>query len=249
MDTADIIRVFSSSRRMELLNALNSGKTKKEIKKEFPGSTYAFTADYLKKCGMIRESNGALTLTDSGKTFLVIFDNASRSLETYCRITESFPEHRISIPEEFLVRLSELKEFELVSSEHSDILKPHRVFTEYLMRSNEIYGVSPILFPDYPEIFSGITGEAKTVSLVITEEIYNSISGYLIGDCKNLNLYIIEPPVDIAFTVSNIFLSIGFFYNSGSYDYTRDLIATSNEALLFGRNLFDYYRAQSRKVL
>jgi predicted transcriptional regulator len=234
---------------MELLDALRKGETKDQIKKYFPGSTYAFTIDFLKKEGLVIENAREISLTEIGNVYVNIFEHAKESIYTYQELLNFFNDHVIYLPEDFFIRLHEIKGFEPVASEPSDILKPHRVFSEYLQKSSEIYGVSPLLFPDYPQLFSGMIEEGRKITLVITDEVYKIISEYPLNEFKNLEIYLIETPPQVAVTVSDKFLSIGYFYKSGSYDFTRDLIATSPSALSFGRNLVEHYKAQSRKIV
>jgi predicted transcriptional regulator len=162
---------------------------------------------------------------------------------------EAFPDHTITFPDEFALRLCEIRDARLIASEPSDILKPHRVFTDYLKNTKEIYGVSPILFPDYPEFFLALAESVETISLVVTQEVFDIVSTYPIGDHDNIKLYLAPQAPRIAATVTDTFLSIGFFYKSGGYDFTRDLIATSPEAIIFGKDLIRYYRAKSRRIV
>jgi len=103
-------------------------------------------------------------------------------------------------------------------------LKPHRVFTDNLKNTREIYGVSPILFPDYADSFKTLAESVETISLVVTQEVFNIVSTYPLGNYDNIEIYLTPESPGIAATVTDTFLSIGFFYKSGSYDFTRDLV-------------------------
>ncbi|HQD25787.1 MAG TPA: DUF1724 domain-containing protein [Methanoculleus thermophilus] len=249
MKITDFMRIFSSERRIEVLDALMRQETKDEIKKHIPSSTYAFTVNYLKKVGFVREADGEVSLTDRGYANLVVFERFKESINTLRLLYEAFPDHTIAFPDEFALRLSEIRDAEIIVSEPSDILKPHRVFINNLRKTREIYGVSPILFPDYPEFFKGLAESLETISLVVTQEVLDIISTYPLEDYSNLEVYLIPETPGIAATVTDTFLSIGFFYKSGSYDFTRDLIATSPEAIKFGRDLIQHYRMQSRRII
>lgn len=249
MKITDFMKVFSSARRMEVLDALYQGQSREEIRDRVPGSTYAFTIDTLKKAGMIRESDGEIVLTDKGRAYLLIFEHAKESIATYTRVSERFNDHIIDFPEDFFPRLYEIDAFEVITSEPSDVLKPHRIFSEYIRNSSEIYGVSPLLFPDYPQLFGGILEHIDRLSLVVTDEILGIISEYPLDQYENIEIYIINTPPKIAITVTDTFLSIGFFYRSGNYDFTRDLVSIAPSALRFGRDLVDYYKSQSRRIV
>ncbi len=249
MKITDFMKIFSSERRIEVLDALLQQETKDEIKKHIPASTYAFTVNYLKKVGFVREADGEVLLTDRGHANLIVFERFKESIETLRMLYEAFPDHVIAFPDEFALRLCEIRDAGVIASEPSDILKPHRVFTDYLKNTREIYGVSPILFPDYPEFFKSLAESVDTISLVVTQEVFDIVSAYPLGNYGNLEVYLAPEAPRIAATVTDTFLSIGFFYKSGSYDFTRDLIATSPAAIKFGKDLIHYYRTQSRRIV
>lgn len=249
MKITDFTRIFSSERRIEVLDALLREESKDEIKRHIPSSTYAFTVSYLKKVGFIREADGEVLLTDRGHANLIIFERFKESIDTLQMLYESFPDHLIAFPDEFALRLCDIRDAKVVASEPSDVLKPHRVFTDHLRNTREIYGVSPIFFPDYPEFFLSLSESVETISLVVTQEVFDIVSTYPLGNYDNIEIYLTPESPKIAATVTDTFLSIGFFYKSGSYDFTRDLIATSPEAIKFGKDLIRHYRMQSRRTV
>ena len=247
MDISDLMKTFASGRRMEVLEALLRGETKDEIKTRVPASTFAFTVDYLKKMGFAEGTNSDVVLTERGHAYLVIFNQFKDSILTLEKLYSDFPDHRICFPDNFFIRLFEIRDSRLITSEPSDVLKPHRVFFDNLKNSREIYGVSPLMFPDYTNMFAGHTDNRLNISLVITEEIYSLISDYPIREYDNIEIYVVDEAPPIAVTVTDQFLSMGFFYRSGNYDFTRDLVSMAPEALKFGRDLVDYYRSMSRR--
>ncbi len=248
MEISDFMKIFASGRRMEVLEALLKGRTKDEIKASVPASTFAFTVDYLKKVDFAMEKDGEVVLTDSGRAYLIVFDHFIRSITTLQKIFRAFPDHIIFFPDDFYIRLYEISDFELVASEPSDVLKPHRVFFDYLMQSSDIHGVTPMLFPDYPQMLKELIIHDIPISIVITEDLRDVVDEHIDKTLENVNLFTTDQKPKIAITVTDAFLSIGFFYKSGSYDFTRDLICTSPEALKFGMDLVDYYRNTARKM-
>jgi predicted transcriptional regulator len=248
MEIPDFMKIFASGRRMEVLEALLKGRTKEEIKASVPASTFAFTVDYLKKVKFATERDGEVVLTDSGRAYLMVFEHFVRSITTLQKIFRAFPDHIIFFPDEFYIRLYEISDFELVASEPSDVLKPHRVFFGYLKQSSEIHGVTPMLFPDYPQMLEELVTHNIPISIVVTEDLREVVGEHLDKTLENVNLFTTDQTPKIAITVTDTFLSIGFFYKSGSYDFTRDLICTSPEALKFGMDLVDHYRQTARKM-
>jgi predicted transcriptional regulator len=247
MDISDLMKTFASGRRMEVLDALLRGETKDEIKGRVPPSTFAFTIDYLKKIGFAEGTNSEVVLTERGHAYLVIFNQFKNSINTLENLYAYFPDHAIYFPDEFFIRLYEIRDSQLITSEPSDVLKPHRVFFDNLRNSREISGVSPLMFPDYANMFSVLAENQLNISLVVTDEIFTIISKYPLDQYENIAIYVVDELPQIAITVTDQFLSIGFFYKSGNYDFTRDLISTSPAALKFGKDLVEYYRMRSRR--
>ena len=64
---------------------------------------------------------------------------------------------------------------------------------------------------------------------------------------ENIQIGIIHPEVRIAFTVTDKYLSLGLFYEQGDYDKSKDLISDDHDAVVWGNQLFEYYRNQSQK--
>lgn len=248
MNIADFMKIFASERRIEILDALLRGESRDQIKEGVPASTFAFTVDYLKKVGFAEGLGGDVILTENGRANLAIFQHFKTCIDTLQRIYLSYSDHKVYFPDEFLIRLDEISDFQLVASEPSDILKPHRVFSSLLKESAKIYGVSPLLFPDYPELFKHLAESNIEIDLVVTSDVYRIISEYPIEDFNNLSIWLIEEMPLVAVTVTDRFFSFGFFYKSGSYDFTRDSVATSPSALRFGNDLVSYYRSKSRRI-
>ncbi len=107
-------------------------------------------------------------------------------------------------------------DFELVTSEPSNILRPHQVFFENIRRSKSIMGVSPIMFPDYVNFFNQMVNSLDSISLVVTEEVYKGIPSSSALESEKVNIYIIDTLPPIAAAVTDRFVSLGFFYKSGS---------------------------------
>ncbi|HML05283.1 MAG TPA: transcriptional regulator FilR1 domain-containing protein, partial [Methanobacterium sp.] len=64
----------------------------------------------------------------------------------------------------------------------------------------------------------------------------------------NLNLWVLNGEVEIAFTVTDKFLSLGLYTDNGVYDASKDLISEDPRAILWGNKLFKYYREKSDKI-
>ena len=154
------------------------------------------------------------------------------------------------IPEEFLEKIGLLKDSYLIKIDSLSL--PHKYFTDLLERSTCIKGVSPIFFEDYPNVFSKLIEKGVSIELILTEPVLKRVTE-LVGEnrikkIKNIKIYLIDD-VKIAFTVTDVFLSIGLFTNDGRYDVTMDLVSESKHALKWGMDLFEYFKKKSRRVI
>jgi predicted transcriptional regulator len=245
----DLMRIFYNERVIKVLESILSKEEYWTVKSSYPKSTFYNIIRVLRKVEFIKEDVDSYHITTAGLVYLKVFKMFSECVETISKILRHFPDHKVVFPDEFLLRLHEIKDFEVVTSSRLDILKPIKTYVEYIKESKEIYGVSPILFSDYSEIFKDLLGK-NTVALVLTEDVAEQIVDKTLERYKpKLEIYVIDFNPYIAFTVTDRFLSIGFFYESGNYDFTRELISTSPSALKFGKDLFEYYRAKAKRIL
>lgn len=94
-------------------------------------------------------------------------------------------------------------------------------------------------------------------TIVISKEILNPvIESYRKGvdeeikkrvEAGNLRIWVIDD-IKIAMSVTNLFISIGFFNNDGTYDFSQDLVSYEKEAIEWGRELFEYYKSRAKEV-
>jgi predicted transcriptional regulator len=89
------------------------------------------------------------------------------------------------------------------------------------------------------------------VKLVVTPQVYSKLtdtSQKLLEDVlkfKNFDLKIANEQVLVALTVTDRFLSLGMFGCDGKYDVTMDLLGEGEEAIQWGRELFEYFWERS----
>ncbi|WP_301662452.1 helix-turn-helix transcriptional regulator [Methanoculleus frigidifontis] len=242
------MKLFSSRRKIEILDALFNGDSIDSIKKQMPASTYSVTMHSLASAGYVEEIRGDAVLTDRGRACRILFAQLNESLDTLLRLHDAFPEHSIRFPDPFYARLHELQGFRVITAEPKNVLKPQKVFFDYLGRSKHVMGITPFLFPDYIDFFSRMAEQSTRIALVVTPGVYEGISSSEAIGRENVAIYVADDVPPIAAAVTDQFVSIGFFYRSGSYDFTRDLIATSPEAKRFGHDLIGHYMGRSRKV-
>lgn len=261
MDSRDLLRlVICSDLRKNLLTCLNEDKKSLgDLRNELNiSSTTAIHAlRELEKSNLAfqdRDKNYALTKIGRILTLKVAdFSNAVDVLKKHERF---WLDHDLTgIPEHLMEKIGWLNDSVLIKNTETEIFKVHSNFINLLKNSKEIKGVSPFLIPEVAVLFEELIFEKNIdFQLLLTREVYEKIDKEIIKNIladKNLKfkLYILKGNVKVAFTVTDYFLSLGFFQNDGSYDFSTDLLSYNKKAIDWGRELFEYYVNFSEKVV
>jgi predicted transcriptional regulator len=213
IDINEIMRLLNNDKAMTILRSIETKEIPDEL--NFSKSTFYRLIGMLVKAGFIEENETELTFTSKGHAYYKTFEKFKDSIITLKKIFDFFPDHKIIFPDDFFVRLHELNEFEIVTSDVSNLFKPYKIFIEYLKNSKNIYCIVPIIIQDNPQILE-IIKKANRLSIIATREVIEkAIHKYPVEEYKNLELYVIDFNPYIAFTVTDKFLSIGFFTLTG----------------------------------
>jgi predicted transcriptional regulator len=187
-------------------------------------------------------------LSNIGKIMSQKLIDLDKTMHTLAKFEAFWLEHDISgIPDSLLKEIGCLHDTVLLTSEATDIYNVYETFTELIKTTREIRGISTIFHTELTPLFTDIVGHERTVELIVTRDVLNKILATadkerfkesLEGDLK---LYVAKHDPKVAFTAGDYFISLGLFRLDGTYDYFHDLIGYSNEALRWGRALFNYH--------
>jgi len=233
IDVISIARVLSSENRVKILEWLTNGNTKPQI----PRSTLYAELKSLTERGLVLKTSKGYKLTHLGLLYYRLYRVFSNNINVLSRILKVFPNHVISIPDEFLFRVERISDFYVVESTTDDILKPHKVILDYLCESKEFYGVFSVGFLDF-----NLLERFEKAEVIVFRDLANNLSG--VKKCV-LDYYVLNYDPLIVLIVTDRFMAMGFYKTDGTFDLSRILIATSKSALKFGRNLFNYYKEEA----
>ena len=161
------------------------------------------------------------------------------------------------IPHNLLMDIGHLSNSQLIEADNIDIFKVHGTHLEIVLDSKKIRGISPIFYPNYPETFKKIIESDINVELILTSDVLKKTLQSANADEKdlkelietgNLNLWTLDKDIKVAFTVTDKFMTMGFFSVNGMYDPNRNLVSNDSDALTWGNRLFEYYCQQADKV-
>ena len=257
----DLKFIATSGVRIKMLNSLlERPKTSTELKDEFKigASTIIHTARDLEKEGYIREEKEGFSLTPVGKIIAIYVTNYIKLLSVIKENKEYWLSHKIdALPEEFLVRLGELQKLRIVKATPTNLLQVLSLYVKMVVKAKKLKGVSPVFVPEFSKLIKRLIKKGGEAEIVISKDIKKPVIESYKKEIDEeterkvregkLKLWEIED-VGVAMTVTDQFISIGFFNNDGSYDFSQDLVSYEKEAIKWGRELFEYYRSKAKEI-
>jgi predicted transcriptional regulator len=201
-----------------------------------------------------RTANG-YALTNIGYIQACILDDLVSCIAALEEHRNFWLTHDISgIPVNLQKGIGQLAQSEIVQSDPEAILKTVEYFLSELNKSQEIYGVSPIIIPGYSDTIASAVKRGANVHLILTEAILKIVVAQhreLLKDLlklENFHLYCIGNGIRVAFTVTDSVLDFGLFRKDGGYDLGADLICIGESAIAWGKELFNYYEGLSKRI-
>jgi len=195
-------------------------------------------------------------LTNVGKIIALKLEDLAKTIGVLNAHSAFWLEHDLSdIPDTFLQTFGSLHESYLVTSTATDVTKVFETFVTFLDNSREVKGLSPVFFPELITTFVRLVSKGVKSELIVTRPVLDKILELSDVDelkqacTKTLKLRVTKQSPNIAFTVTDYFLSVGLFRRDGMYDAQSDLLSYNEEALDWGRKLFDYYVSLSDPVV
>jgi predicted transcriptional regulator len=248
---------FSEKRRGILLMLQEEPKTLKEINDYFNATSPEIIPQIrkLEKGNLISQEGKKYNLTEIGEIVTLSFNHLCKTLEIFENNTRFWKEHRISgIPEEFRMRLCELGDYKILEGTPTEIFKPHEEYIKNLFKSKLIMGVSPTLHPEYPRVVTMLAKRGVNISIVVSGEVFEKLQKEYDKELReylgyeNASLRLSDEQIKIAFTTSDIFLSMRFFLKDDTYDFYKNIISYEISALKLGEDMFSYYEKRSEKI-
>ena len=191
--------------------------------------------------GLVETEGGLYKITPLGRIHALILRDHLASLE----VLESpfFHEHDItSIPEDFMARIGALVGGSEVR-ENGDMMNAQHSFIETVTKAKEIYGVSSVTMPGWPEMITTALKNGAEVHLGLTIDVMMGLPDGLTWKWRqndNMDLAQIND-CRAAFAVADSTLMLALFWPSGPLDIAREWVVTSERAREWGKGLFEYY--------
>lgn len=257
-DASDLLKFLTSSNvRTRILLSLNeSSKNLSDLKRELnlDSSTIIHETNKLEKRNFIFKDRETYILSQTGKIFALKLVNLIKTVDTVKSQEKLWLDHKIEgIPGDLLLKIGDLNNSTLVEANSTHLTKVLDYFTQLLISSKIIKGVSPIFHPYLPKAVQSAVLSGADVQLIVTDEILevlNESSPEILNKISNnFKLYVIHEEVKEAFTVTEKCISFGLFNKKGMYDFNIDLHSESKEAIEWTRKLFEYYLKRSERII
>jgi len=250
----------TSSVRTKIMISLNEGPKKSRDLKELTGmqsSTILHGINELEKQDLVLREGDTFFLSEIGKIMTLKSIDMIRTSVSLKKFQKLLINHEIDdIPSELLMNIGDLSNSTLIESDNIDVFKVHGTHMSIILNSKKIRGVSPIFYPDYPETFKNIIEKDINVELILTNGVFKKTLGSLDSQSlekfkklvleKKLKIWV-KDDIKVALTVTDTFMTMGFFSVNGMYDTARNLVSNHSDALAWGNKLFEYYRQQANK--
>lgn len=203
---------------------------------------------------LIVKNDKKYSITPIGKVASKYLKPLVSALDAIERNEHFWKEHILEgIPQDLLNRISDLSECTVHREGLENIYDSHKNFLGNIADSTEIYGVSTIFIPIYPELFVNLAKKDVPTKLVLTKNVFEKVKSeyreslemYLRSE--NTKLYLIDE-AKVAFVVTDLFFSMSLFFKNGAYDPQNDFIGKDKNAIKWGKNLFDHYQKKATEI-
>lgn len=250
---------FSDKRRNLLFLLLEGPKSPEEIKKAFGVNwrSLILPLKELREEGLVLNNDGKYELSDIGELITGSVKPIDNVLNLFEGNTEYWAYRNLSIiPQELRDRIGEISDHKIVEPDLNHMFEPPEQVVDSLKNSGYVHSVFSIYHPLYSPLYFQLAEKGIEVSLVLTESVFERMQ----EDCREkmdeiqrlqnieLLLYRTETtgiiPPSIVVT-DKIFLA-SFFNLNERYDH-RDVMSFSKSSLLWGEELFEYYKVKSNE--
>ena len=256
---ADLLSVITSSdkRRKLLLLLQHEPKALDEIKHTLNVTATGMIPQIriLEKRNLVKQEGRKYALTELGHVVTTHLNPLVKTLEVIEKQEEFWCEHDIrSIPSPLLTKINELGDFQIIENSIEELYEPHKEFLDNIQKSKKVSGISPIVHPIYPNFFLQLAEKGTDISLILTRNAFNKIENeykdLLVRGLSfnNAYLYVSDDDMKLACMVTDIYFSISLFFKNGVFDSRNDLVSFDESALLWGEELFNYYKGRSHKI-
>lgn len=165
------------------------------------------------------------------------------------------------IPPHLLKRIKELNECQVINPAIQDLYAlPQEFYGTYDLsaensrRAETFYGVTAFFYPNAAKVFTEMLHGQVEINLIVTQDMADKVQGHDRADYAQIvknelfHLFVYPQKIDfISFGFNEHCLLMRLLNSSGNYDYMY-VLSSSQSALKWGKELFEYYLKDSVPV-
>jgi predicted transcriptional regulator len=249
----DIKYILTSGMRTKLLLSLyNIPKNLDDLRRDLtkPSATILHGLKELETINLVKKAHKCYELTSNG---YLLTTNMIKLIENWYALGKSehfWDDHDLSdLPEDVLKNVYLLKDANYINSTTSDLSLAFNHYIKAISKSSEIRIILPIYSENHFKHIIDLlnNGKLEKLELIISEEIFNSISCNKLFkekliDNMNVKITVIKRRIKIFLTYSKEFMSLTLFFKDGHYDDSQILIAEDENAKKWASSLWNNYR-------
>ncbi len=249
----DIKYILTSSMRTKLLLALyNIPKNLDDLRRDLtkPSATILHGLKELETINLVKKAHKCYELTSNG---YLLTTNMIKLIENWYSLSKSehfWDNHDLSdLPEDVLKNVYLLKDANYINSTTSDLSLAFNQYIKSISKSSELRIILPIYSENHFKHIINLlnNGKLEKLELIISEEIFNSIScnelfTEKLLDNMNVKITVIKRRIKIFLTYSKEFMSLTLFFKDGHYDDSQILIAEDENAKKWASSLWNNYK-------
>ncbi len=252
--------VYSSRLKIQILLTLISGNAPLSRLREVTGSTSQALIPKirtLESLSLIESIDYEYRLTPIGRI-------VAESIESYISLMGGIDKHQAfltthdlsDIPKEFLRRIGDLYKAEVKYDATTDIFFVYRHYLDILKDARYIHGISSAISPVLATFLAEKVAQGVPVELVVSQSVVDTLKQEpyisnireLLGS-GNFNLLVIGGSLKLGLTVSDQYVSLGFYkLGTNQYDTSTDLFSNDPAAVAWAEGLFSYFRDRAQRL-
>lgn len=203
---------------------------------------------------LIEQKEYYYSLTPLGTVITLNIRNFIAATATIKRHNTFFAAHDTgAIPLPLLSGIGCLAHADLIQDRAGEVNQVYSLFLSIINEANHIHGVSSVMSPNMGECLAGRITAGIPAELVVTpegaeklrEKPYIAFIEVLLN-FPHFRVWVLREPVKIGLTVTDRCISLGLFKRGENvYDISSDLYSTDPGAIVWGEELFGFFRDAS----
>lgn len=249
-----------------LLSLLESPKNSKELKKDIKSSSAVHTnLNYFLSNNFVNKNKRSVFhLSSKGEILAINLVSLIENFYVIIKNREFWESHDTNaIPEIFVNKIKYLKNAKYLGLNKRHKVKNPLIDSLYLFLKGENFKVNnklcmvlPIFSSYHADFLRTYLEMGGNIEIIISEEIFNPFTEYCdIDVLKNysrngqLTMWELKGDLKLNISFSDDIFILALFGKNGFFDYDTVLFDESKSAINFGKQIFNYYKFDSKEIL